>query len=115
MTGTYGLCTARQWPGTRRVDGLNQAHRTRILRDHPVRGQQGDPLDQGLGDEKAIKGVFVQRWQIVNTQCMVAGHGQFCKVTFPKVASEDPPVNAEVGAIKAALDGDFPKTDRAEK
>jgi hypothetical protein len=50
---------------------LHQLHWAGILRHGRIIGEQGDPFDRRLRDQRPVKLVFVDRWQRVDGNRML--------------------------------------------
>ena len=85
-----------------------------IVGEGGVVGQECHRLRHALCDQQAVEGVFVDRRQRATPMACIAAIGSSRKARFTQCGHERVQVYSEIIAPKTALDGDLPKTRRAE-
>ena len=96
------------------LDSLDEKNRSRVSNQKGVGRDQGQPFNDGLGDENAVKRVFMDQGQPVDSQDMMANDFKFLIAIVQKPPSQDMRIDPKVRAAEAPLDEDFPQACRAE-
>lgn len=95
-------------------DSPDEKNRSRVPNQKGVGRDQGQPFNDGLGDENAVKRVFMDQRQPVDPQDMMAKDFQFLIAIVQKTPPQDMGIHLKVRAAETPLDDDFPQACRAE-
>ena len=80
-----------------------------------IAGKEGDAFSEGLCQQHAVEGIFVQRGQAVDVHRVLAGDRQLDVPVIEQAPSQQSRLDAEVFAPEGILDGDFPNAGGAEE
>jgi len=83
-------------------------NRSRIACDDPVRSQERKSFGCGLGDQKTVERILVDRRQHIHSRRMRAGDSQLGVTVLQQPSTQHPGIDTEVRPPKSALDGDLP-------
>lgn len=85
------------------------ADRRRIPGDHFIDRDQGDLLDNCLGNQDAIEGVLVDGRKHADTDRVFSGDGKFSIAVIEKTAPEEMRIDGEIWPAEGLLDRDLPE------
>src|SRR5437868_5138939 len=89
---------------------LYSSNRAAIFDNFVISCQQGDAFNGGLGDDKTIKRIFVNVWQCVDGDRVLAENRQFAVAVVQQSPSQHAHVDPEVVTAQPMLDDNFPNT-----
>src|ERR1044071_2936856 len=87
-----------------RENGLHLAHRFVVTRELPIGHQENHASSDGLGQEKAIEGIFVKRRQAMHVHSMFAGDEKLRVTVINQRAAQNAGISSKVFTPEGALD-----------
>lgn len=94
---------------------LDLAHGPGVAGELLVACEERDAFDQGLGQQEAVEGIFVQRGQAIDIHRMLAGNGKLGVAVVEQSPAQQTRLDDEVRSSQGLLDGDLPQAGGAEE
>src|SRR5664279_817612 len=94
---------------------LQLSYRSRILRHDRIVREQRNALDRRLRHENTIKGVFMNRWQALDGNDVVADNRQFAVTVVQQTTAQQTGLDPKVFSPQSTLDRYLPQAGSTEQ